>query len=304
MTDNQNEGLIDLVTFHQFMFDNVVPIDDIEDFKGEPITKILPYWRKNELLPFIRKGLHFKISFAELIWLRILDTLRQLSYSIEQTRKVCDYFFKDAYEGDLPKKNLENHRRALTVKRKAGTITVEEEDLLKYLEHSLKDDILLYLLKSDINYLTNLTIDCIRSREDRNILIFADGRVGELYNGRMYNHRGEQPDPAEPHICLSLSYYLREFINSAELSTLFIHQILNDNEKKVMKEMKNRNIKEITILIEKGNIKRIKSTREGVISGEQAKQIKQILGLTNYQQITLDTRDESTFSFKKTNKKI
>src|SRR5258706_11207343 len=133
MKENKDDGLIDLVTFHEFMFHNVVPIEDIEDFKGEPIAKILPYWRKNELVPFIRKGLHFKISFAELIWLRILDTLRYFSYPIEQTRKICEYFFKDALSSDLPKRNLENHKRALTAKRKAGTISPNENFTLEFI---------------------------------------------------------------------------------------------------------------------------------------------------------------------------
>lgn len=304
MKEKKDEGLIDLVTFRQFMFDNIVPIEDIDDFKGELITKILPLWRKNELLPFIRKGEHLKISFAELIWLRILDSLRQLKYPMEQTKAVCKYFFEDAHRNDLPKRNLTNHKTALDKKKAAGTLNEEETHLLEYLDRSLADRIFLDILKSDINYLTNLTIDCIRSREDRRILIFADGRVGEQYSDEVRTHSKTKIDIAEPHISLSLTFYLREFINSEELSTLFFPQILNDDEKKVLKEMKNKNIKEINITMQKGKPIRIESTKEGIITGDQAKQIKEILGLQNYQQIILDTRSDSTFSFKRTNKKV
>lgn len=304
MTENKDEGLIELVTFHNFMFDNIVPIEDIDDHKGQPMENIFPYWRKNNLLPFIRKGQHLKISFAELIWLRIIDSLRQLKYPIEQTKTVCEYFFKDAYDNDLPKKNLENHHKFLQKKKAAGTLDEAETSLMAYLERSLSDEIFLYILKSDINYLTNLTIECIKSREDRKILIFADGRVAESTGDMICNHRNDTIDISEPHISLSLSYYLREFISSDELSGLFMPQILNDNERKVLREVKNKNVKEITIMVEKGKIQRIKSTKEGVITGEQARQIKEILGLKNYQKITLDTISESVFSFKRENKKL
>jgi hypothetical protein len=68
--------------------------------------------------------------------------------------------------------------------------------------------------------------------------------------------------------------------------------------------MKKGNIKEITITMQEGRSTRIKSTKEGIISGEHAKEIKKILGLGNYQQIILDTRSEGSFSFKKTYKNI
>ena len=305
MTNDTNEWLIDIVTFHQFMFDNVVPIEDIDDFNHEPITKMLPYWRKNDLLPFIPKGLHFNISFAELIWIRILDTLRKFSYPVEKTRKVCDYFFKDAYEGDLPEKNLKNHQKNLNLKKKTGTISPYEEHTLDYIETSLKDEVLLYLLKYDINYLTNLTINCIREKEEIGLFIFSDGRVGEISGDKeLNNHRGDDLDLKEPHIYLSLTYFLREFINSEELSEIFIPQILNEKERKVLKEMKNKNVKEISIVMNNGSVQKIKSTKDGMITGAKADEIRKILGLKNYQQITIDTRDETTIAFKKTYKNL
>ena len=87
-------------------------------------------------------------------------------------------------------------------------------------------------------------------------------------------------------------------------SEIFVPQILNTNERKVLKEMKNRNVKEILIAMKEGKPMRIQSTKEGLISGKQADKVRKILGLKNYQQITIDTRDEITFTFKKTDKKI
>ncbi|HWJ27295.1 MAG TPA: hypothetical protein VNS32_12185, partial [Flavisolibacter sp.] len=231
--ESKTEGLISLSEFHEFLFRTIVPIRDLVDYKGEPIEKILPFWRKSELTPFLPKGKWAGISFADLIWLRILDTLRQFSYPIEKTKKVCDYFFKDAYDHDLPKKNLEYTRDLLAKKKVAGTISEEEVVVLDEIEQDLNDKELLYVLKFKVNYLTNLIIDCLNSGEEKGILIFYDGRVGEHSGQHYYSHAKRIVDPTLPHIYLSITHFLKEFIEDEQLSELVIPQLLNEEEHKV-----------------------------------------------------------------------
>jgi hypothetical protein len=300
----EKSGLISFPEFREFMFHNVVPIEDIMDSNEEPISNMLPFWRKNDLVPFIPKGKHLKLSFAELIWVRILDTLRQFSYPIAMTRKICDYFFKDAYDDGLPERNMTHNKKHLLAKKQAGTLTEQETLALEYLEQFLADKPLLYMLKFDINYLTNLVTECITDGEERGILVFPDGRIGETNGLDIRTHGKYKIDRSEPHIYLSIPYYLKEFIQSDQLSTIFMPQILNDDEKKVLREIKNRNIREITVKLKDGKISNIKSTKEGILTQSQSREIKKILGLKNYQSITIDTVSESTFSFKKTNKKV
>lgn len=290
--------------FREFMFENIVPIEEIFDFKGEPISTMLPFWRKSELVPFIQKGKHIKLSFAGLIWLRILDTLRQFSYPIAQTKKVCGYFFKDAYDHELPEKNMKHNQKHLLAKKRMGTLSDEEAVMLENIEYFLTDKPMLYMLKFDINYLTVLVSECITDGQERGILIFNDGRVGETDGIGIITHGEYAIDISEPHIYLSITYFLKEFIESEQLSSIFIPQILNDDEKKVLKEIKNRNIKELTIKLKDGKIEKIKSTKEGLITGAKAREIQKILGMRNYQSITLDTVNETTFSFKQTTKKV
>jgi hypothetical protein len=300
----EDSGLISFADFREFMFHKIVPVEDITDHAGEPISKILPFWRKNDLLPFIPKGQHLQLSFASLIWLRILDTLRQFSYPIGHVRKVCDYFFKDAYNDGLPERNMKENLKRLKTIKKGGTLTEEDTRTLEQLEFFLADDKLLYILKFDINYLTNLVTECISAREERGVMIYPDGRVGETNGIGVITHGKYTVSLQEPHIYLSITHFLKDFIDSDQLSTIFMPQILNDNERKVLREMKNRNLREISITLQNGEVTRVKSTKEGVLTDKQAKEIREILGLKNYQSITLDTRDATTISFKKTNKKI
>lgn len=299
-----DSGLISIPEFREFMYHDIVPVEDITDHTGEPISVMLPFWRKNELVPFIPRGKRFKLSFAGLIWLRILDTLRQFSYSIANTKKVCDYFFKDAYDDNLPERNMKHSQKFLLEKKRIGTLTDEEAKTLEYLEQFLGDKALLYILKFDINYLTALVADCITENEERGILIFNDGRVGETDGQEIRTHGKYKIDRSEPHIYLSIPYFLREFIEDEQLSAMFIHQILNDDEKKVLREIKNRNIKSISIKLKDGKVEKISSTKEGLIKGDKMRQIQKILGLKNYESVTLDTLNETTLTFKKTHKKI
>ncbi|MEI8279599.1 MAG: hypothetical protein WCG87_07525 [Bacteroidota bacterium] len=301
---NTETVLISMTEFRDFLFEPIVPLRELFDNKGKPLEKSFPYWRKNKLLPFIPKGTWAKLSFAQLIWVRVLDTLRSFSYTVANTQKVCDYFFKDAYEDGLPKKNLADNKKALEKKALAGTITEEEQSMLSWIKSILADKALLYTLSFDINYLSNLINSCLSSSEDSGILIFLDGGVLEYIGSELINHRGESFDIEAPHIRLSLRHFLSEFIDKEELSALVLPQLLNDNEKRVLKAIKERDVQEISIKIHDGNVIKIESTKGGVVTGKEAAAIKKVLGMNNYEGIELITRDNGSLTFKKTKKRI
>lgn len=298
-----DSSLISISEFREFMFERIVPIEDISDAKGKDIELMFPYWRKHEVIPFVPKGLKFEISFAQLFWLRILDQLRLFSYTIKNTQKICNYFFKDAYLNDLPKKNLEYNKEILLKKKLTGVISEKEEASLKWIEEKLKDEKFLHVLKYDINYLTNLITLSIEQREQAGILIFLDGEVLEHIGDYYFNHNKKQLDRRKPHIYFSISFLLEEFINQKELQTILLPQILTDEEKMVLKEIRSSNVKELNIKKDNdGNLSSIYKTTERIISGNDVNEVKKIFGLGNYEEVTLTTRNEKTIVFKKTKK--
>jgi len=101
-----------------------------------------------------------------------------------------------------------------------------------------------------------------------------------------------------------LTYFLNEFIENDVLETLLMPQLLNDDEKKVLREMRRKNIKEIVIYNNDQPVRRIESSKTGVLTKKEAEDVKKILGLTNYERITIETMDEKSLSFKKTRKYI
>ncbi len=306
MTKNTDDNqLITLAEFREFMFQHIVPVDDLVDLEERPLEKSFPYWRRHGLLPFVPTGKKLHISFIQLIWIRILDSLRTFSYTLENTKMVCDYFFKDAYENKLPELNFDYNIKMLEKKKLAGTLSEEDELMLNQLENMSKDKMLMHGLKFDINYLSNLIINSIASNEEAGILIFLDGNIMEHLGAYYYSHSKDGNfDRTAPHIYLSVKYYFQEFIESDELASLIMPQILNDNEKDVLKEIRNRNINEIFITKKGTHITKIEASTGGVITGEQAKEVRRVLGLRNYEEIKICTRDEKTLIFKSTKKKI
>jgi len=301
---NENNTLITLAEFKEFMFKQIVPLSDLKDYEGKPIEKLFPFWRRNNLLPFIHKGKHIdiEISFVQMIWLRILDTLRALSYPINDIEKVAEYFFKDAYFDELPKKNIEYNKQLLTEKKENTLLTEEEETLLLEIENFLQNENLLYVLKFDVNYLSNLINYCITSSLEAGILIYANGRVVEKIGQTTFSHKEIDFNMNAPHIYLSIKYFLEEFIDDEDLQKIIMPHLLNDDEKYILKELRNNNIHELNIRKKGGDIFRVDTASDGLISGAKAKEIKKILGLKNYEEVEISTRDEKNLSFKKKTK--
>ena len=296
------EQQISLSEFNEFMFSAIVPIKNIKDHLGEPISILLPYWRRHGLLPFFQKGKwSIEISFAQFMWLRVLDTLREFGVSIKPMTQICEYFFKEAYDDNLPKKNLLGFKNLLETKISNGTSSEDDERLLTEYNRILSDEVLLYGLKFDINYFTKMITESIAMEVDAGFLAFTNGEVVEYIGEKYFSHRKKDFDITKPHIRLSMKYFLQEFISNDEIQKIFVPTILNSNEKEVLKALRKKNTS-ITIKKREGEIVNIVSTDEGTISDARAKEIREILGLRNYEEITISTRDDKTLSFKKTKK--
>lgn len=292
-----------LETFQQHYFQPILQLNGFKGLDGKSLYKSLPYWRRNKLLPFLPKGdWGLEISPSQLIWLRILDNLRALGYPVKQTEKVTDYFFKDAYLDDLPTKNLLDTKRQLEDKVAKGISEPEDEQMLAEIEYILGDSMLLYGLKFDISYLSNLVIWCVRAGQEAGILVFPDGEVMEKRGEEFVNHKGLKLDIERPHIYISIKALLKEFIDNKALSNIVVPYLLEDEERLVLKELRKKNIKELRIVIQSERIVRIDSQTKQTITDDQAEEVKKILRMKNYEEVTISTRDNRTINFNRTKK--
>jgi len=283
------------------LHDKLVPLKDTgidED--------LFLYWRKKGLLPFFPKGAWAKFSFAQLIWLQMLVDLRALGYSLDQMLTLADYLFKRAYDDALPQRNLEASLEQVQKKKVASTINKKEGELLEYLEDVLTDPELLCALKYNINYLSNLLVICLNSGEETGLLLFSDGSIAERRQGHYYSmERGREVDITKPHIYLSMLHYLKTFVRRESLSQVIsCIAAFSDGEQKVIRELRDKRNRELRIELKEGVVQKLEVTaKEKMITDSQAEQIRAILGLRNYEKITVDTMDEKTLVLRKTRKR-
>jgi hypothetical protein len=294
------ETLLTLEEFDQFKFERIIPVSEVGIDKA-----LIAYWRREGLLPFVEKGKWAKVSCVEAIWLMMLDSLRSFGVSTEVMNKMAHYFYERAYHDDLPKRNLLYNKDKLERLKTARALTKQEAFVLQDIEEKLKTPALLHALKWDVNYLSNLITESIRSKSEAAVLVFADGTIAQQVYGAMTSLPGNIIDYSKPHITLSLQYFFQQFIDSEHLSQfLLLTHVYNEDEERVLREMRNKNVHTISIKMKKGKPWCIDSEKNGEITGEEAREIRRFLGLKNYESITLNTRDEKTLTFKKTKKQI
>lgn len=296
---------ISLQEFRRYMFHPIYPVDDLYGLSGKHLSEFFPFWRRNGLMPFIPKGKHnVEISFAQVIWLRILDHLRALGYGVSDTAQLCDRLFKDAYLEELPKKRIKYHYDRLREKELAQTINEDERETLLRLSQMLEDSILLYGLKFEINFLTDLIIWCLDNNQEAGILVFPGGICMKRLGDEILPLGEASPDPAAPHIYLSILYFLKEFIQSGDLRLIKIPGLLTENEKKVLAALNSKNISELTIKLSEGEVVRVDSKHFKQISGDDAKRIRLAIGLGQYEEVTLSVRGADSITFQKLKKSI
>lgn len=296
---------ITIEAFREQFLQPVVYIKSIMGLDGNPLYHSLPYWRRHKLLPFIPKGSWgYELSMSQVIWLRILDHLRALGYPVKDTEKIADYFFKDAYFADLPTQNLRERKQTLEKKSLAGTLDQEDTLILSELDRILHDPILLYGLKFDISYLSNLVVWCLNIGVESGIRIYRDGKVAERRGDEISNHNKESFDLEAPHIYISIKSLLDEFINSKELSARIAPFLLTEDETYVIRELRRKNISNLNIVVRSERIIRIDSETQQTLVGDQAEEIKKLFLLKNYEEVSISTRDSKTLTFQKKNKKM
>lgn len=271
--------------------------------------KVLSYWRTKGLVSFMDKGSWTEASFIDLIWLRILDTLRKFGYSVNQMQKLYHYLFTRAFEENLAEKNLQAVIQLYEEKIKAGDNSNETISLHELAVKNINDKLLRAALRTDISYLSVLIIGSLTEGYETGIIITENDEFC-LYGSLVLNQ--EEADTiafyrSQPHIFIPISHYISSFLSEEDKHSFIIYAgILDEDELRIIREIRQQNLKSITISFDEktGKPIKIESDMSGLIQGEKARQVMKILGLKNYTGIELNTRDGRTLSFKKTEKHV
>ena len=268
-------------------------------------SKIFHSWKIAGLLSTVEKGKWAQLSFIDYLWLRSLECMRKFGCSLKTMLALHEELFIKAYQENLSKKTLEANVAYLTKLSKQRPLTIEETNFLEEYRNTLADKILISTTNYGVNYFYQLVLKCFIHNNEVGLVIFEDGSFKTYELTPSINKDSQAIDLSMPHLLIPISYFIKQFI-VAEEKERFLNTtgLLNDQEYEVVKQLRNKNIKKITITFNDAThkIEKIEPESTGIIKGEEARRIMELLGLKNYSGIELHTRDGKSLSFTHINK--
>ena len=301
------EDMLSATEFLTHMYDPVVPIEDLVDYREQPLEKTIYYWRKHELIPFLPKGKHKLLRFSclEILWFSVLDQLRKFSFPVDRVRRVREYFFDDALKVALAEVNVRKSVRQLEKLERAGTLGKDDKALLKHGRFLLAEPGRIAPFYGDINYFSLLIRNCLKEGLEMGILIFFDGRVGEFDGyGWSTHHTGVRVDPRESHIYLSIPYLLQPFIDRDVLEQIVMPRRLEKQEVKLLEHIRTKEVRDVSLKLRDGVITRIDVTRPGDFTTEQRRALVDLLRLSGFERLMIDINDPDNMRIDSTKKHL
>jgi hypothetical protein len=237
-----------------------------EAFPNKFELEVVRFWRKKKLLPFFEEGKHAKISISQLMWLRFLENLRNLSPSTAVLEAAHEYFLKRAYDQNLALKNYLALQDSLRDELKKNPNNQDAKIKLEHVVSISKDDLLMYSVKIDMNYFNMYIMDEVINSPEKKILFtyrmgkkildekgtVADVPVFEIIrDGEVINGPEDEENKKDivfnlhntPVSVFSASYFLRDVFADCNLSEeAFNIQILEKSERDIFKLIKKNKI--------------------------------------------------------------
>ena len=241
-------------------------LDSKEAFPNKFELEVVRFWRKKKLLPFFEEGKHAKISISQLMWLRFLENLRNLSPNTAVLEAAHEYFLKRAYDQNLALKNYIALQDSLQEELKKNPNNQDAKIKLEQVVSISKDQLLMYSVKIDMNYFNMYIMDeVINSPEIETLFTYrmgkkildekgtvADVPVFEIIrHGKVINGPEDEENKYSivfnlhntPISVFSASYFLRDVFADCNLSEeAFNIQILEKSERRIFKLIKEKKV--------------------------------------------------------------
>jgi hypothetical protein len=291
--------LSDITDSKAIKLDDNQMLESKEAFPNKFELEVIRFWRKKKLLPFFEEGKHAKISISQLMWLRFLENLRNLSPSTAVLEAAHEYFLKRAYDQNLALKNYIALQDSLRDELKKNPNNQNAKIKLEHVVSISRDDLLMYSVKIDMNYFNMYIMDEVINSPEKKILftyrmgkkildekgtvadvsVFEIIKDGEVINGLddEKNKNGIEFDLHKTPVSIfSASYFLRDVFADCNLSEkAFNIQILEKSERLVFKLIKEKKVDIVSFLNGEKNGKEDYSVQE-INSGYNITNIKEI----------------------------
>lgn len=263
-------------------------------------SKTFHYWKMNGLLGMVDKGKWAQVSFVEYTWIKVLQTMRQFNCSLKLMQNIYQNQFTKAYEENLYKKTLEDKLAYYYNIRKIRPLEPDEAELLLLHEDTLNNPLIMMALRTEISYFYQLMLTCINKGIETGFVIYAD-QTFDVLDGT-----NKEINFNKPYLLIPLSPLIATIFNEGDKAEFIQNTgVLNEQELWIIKELRNQNIEKLTIFFNSENkkISKVEFDSTKLLDENTSKDIMRQLGMQNYSSIKLSTRNGTTLTYNKTEKK-
>ena len=263
-------------------------VKDLTELDSKITYRTINHWdEKGYLLSETDSEGWRKFTFADYIWILLLDELREFDVAVKNIIPALFIDFGFPYEvlEEMSDAEVNELRRT------------DFEKLIKKIDKDYALESFCRLLVTIIQYKTPLTLR-----------FFKDGTSLPIYGNPSYH--GIKFKPAlddyykaltesnfQSSISISIDSLIKDFISHKDLDNISDLKLFNEKEMEVLRQLRNNQLKEITVYIEGGKPERIKIV-ERINNTDVAKRIKENF-LSNYQSCKYVTNGGQTFTLER-----
>jgi DNA-binding transcriptional MerR regulator len=263
-------------------------------FEKEITYRTLNYWEEKGYLLIERdnSGNDWrKLSFTDYIWMRMLDELRKMDISVEGFVKVL---FRELgiREQDL---------LSLPVEKYEELKALSFEELLPEIDKKLVSTRFCLFLVNIVSFKTRLSLR-----------VFKNGDYDEVYSNPTFHKlvvkslqeqaaKKREMSNYQSFISVSISDLISEYIETKDLDNISGLNLLSSEENELLKHVRNKDLKEITVTLSDGTPKRLALTEEVKQNADVNKRIYEEI-LSDFTEISYVTNGNKQVTFKRTTK--
>jgi hypothetical protein len=279
-------------SLYELLMENRYTVKDIRELNPKMTYRTVNHWAENGyLLSQKNDGDWRKFNFAEYIWFLFLNELRELNASFKHILPVIllDLGIRYNEWDNLDQSHLNK---------------IKKLPWEKFIAHINKETALenfCWELVKIISYKTPITLRFIG---DRLLYIYGNPAYHGIKLKPYLEKYRQDVEESNFHssISISLDSLIKDFIDKKDLDNIIGLNLLTKQEVEIIEQVRNGDLKEVTIFMEDGKPTRMKLTDE-INNVDAAKRIKENF-FTDYQACEYVTNGGATFSMRRTTGKI
>ncbi len=269
--------------------------------------RTLNYWHEQDFLltkPREMVKTWRRFNFFEFVWIKLLYELRELGGSLDKNipmiLKKMGHRTMDEINEDLkdPNKAQKKVKDLAAFHEYNGYFKEIKDEQLKFRAAYIG------MYQSKIlpqGTFVRLVANCITTKQPATIRIYKDKIDIHSPETKLSAEdlKKELLNTYDTFISISINKILEDLIRSGEYNNLPEMPLLNEDEMELLKYVRNKEVKEVTVKLEEG--KPVHLEVKDDVKGDVAKRIEEYL-FSPYQEIKFKTNGGKTISFERTTK--